>query len=342
MSHQNFEDFEKNIENEAEELLRDQIFSRRLESNLRFEASPELQATLRARLLSNMAAAEPLATARSARRRWFTIPALRPWQLAVVGVMLFTVSLTVVLVVLSLASQDTSNPINNNPVAVTTVDQFNDVAANQTLNIENAAKELGFTPAQPSYLARGWKATSAKIYKASPRPPKDPQNKPFPNNPPQLASLQIKYSNSNSTETLEVYQGRLLPTFPPEAQGKMTEAMFIFFGKLNKSKELQVQGVKGFLIEDKNWRLNFGFFGRPEVDNPTKKGDNPQPPTGLVNFYGNQAGPPGMGGSLEYRAPDNQKPLKALVWHRDGVVLVLVSGDTVSTDELLKIAESFK
>jgi|GEM_PF-2055053 len=339
MSQQSFEDFEEKLENEAEELRRDQLFSHRLDSDLRFEARPKIQAALRARLLSNMVVAETLTPARPARRRWFTIPTLQPWQLGIVGVMLFTVSLTVVLVVLSLTEQDASNP-NNNTVAVTTVDQFNDVVANQNLNIEAASKELAFTPSQPAYLARGWKPNSASIYKAMPRPPRDAQNKPLPGNPPQQASLQIKYSTGDTTQILEVYQGRLLPNLPPEAQGKMTEAMFNFFGKLNKFKEQQVQGVKGFLIEDNNWRLNFGFFGRPEAENPAKKSD--VPPTGLVNFYGSQGGPPGMGGSLEYRAPDNQKPLKALVWHREGVVLVLVSGDTISTDELLKIAESFK
>jgi hypothetical protein len=107
-------------------------------------------------------------------------------------------------------------------------------------------------------------------------------------------------------------------------------------GRTNKFNEQVVQGEVGFLIEDNNWKIGFG--GRANTD---KSDDaSPLPLNGFpLNFYRN---PQPSGGFLEYHAPDSVKATRALVWHRAGVVLVLVSDNNLPVEELQKIAESFQ
>ncbi|MEI7553825.1 hypothetical protein [Candidatus Chlorohelix sp.] len=311
---------------ESAELKRDTAFARHLETDWRFEPIPENQARLRRKLMVGLAQT----AAQTERKGWLRLPALRGWQLATVA-LLFSAIATAVVVLVSVAISST----NDNPSAVAnnvsqTLPSINDSANNKVLSLQDANTQLGFKATQPTYLPAGYSPDKASLFQPSTR------NLGIrPAFPAIAPTLQLKYK-TNSSRLLEAYQSELIQNLPPEARERITNMMFNMAGRTNKYKEQVVQGVRGFLIEDNNWKIGFG--GRANTD----KSDDAStlPLNGFpLNFYRN-AQP--SGGFLEYHAPDTVKSARALVWRRAGVVLVLVSDDNLAVEELQKIAESFQ
>jgi hypothetical protein len=332
------------IETESVELERDLSFSRHLENDWQFEPRPAFQADLWNRLATRLEN-NPAHKDNTGSRNWFRFPALRGWQLVTVVFMLLAASsLPSLLLISALASPAPEIAAQNTPASQTTLPtelvaftRFRDTLTGQELNAEETTGILGYTPAQPSYLPSGYKTNSAALTQATARNVTGKMAAASP-----VSSLKLKYSTSSGEPSLELYQSLLLGKLPVETRDKMTQMVFSFMSRINNSREQKIQGTKGFIIEDESWRVNFGMGSRSISEDRILNGDRGEIPTtttdSQVSFY--QSNP--AGGYFEYRAAANKKMSRALVWQRQGVVLVLVSDNTFSEEELLKVAESIK
>ncbi len=353
MKDNNFEDY-LNSEDEAQELQRDQAFSEQLENEWRFEPRPEFQNQLKNQLASRFAtnaAPTPLINQipAKAKRRWFAFPTIRRWQAVTLVLMLFTIAFVGSIILVTISTSPAEVGVNTTaPVPQTQVETYADSPNDKNLKPEEVTQQLGFAPARPNYIPAGYKLESSRLSNDT------GGNMPMVENAPALHLRYIAPGKASEAKVLEIHQAQLVTN----AVNTKYALLQIALGRSKNFKEQAILNNKGFIIDDQNWRIGLVTAGnlasRAWMDLPFMNGDETQKLPGngkklgqvtasrLINFYRFTGNFPISGGLIDYRNANPQQPTHTLAWNRDGVVIVIVSNETISNEELLKIAESIK
>ncbi len=235
------------------------------------------------------------------------------------------------------------------------------------LSVDEAAKTLGFIPRTPDYLPKGYQLSYASLTYGSNRQA-NPGNssrttKAAPADEPKGLQFQLNSPNQAEKEPVQVYQ---IKSPFPDGPG----FHFNVQGAQAFNSET-IQGALGYLVSGARWRMDFiaarsqatpnSGTGTPPYS-PSSSGQNlrsrpqgpfangergrfPNPPPALreaaMVAFGKFINSP-LSSYIDFEPRADGRPARSLVWQKDGILLVLVGGDTFQAEELKRIGESFK
>jgi hypothetical protein len=167
--------------------------------------------------------------------------------------------------------------------------------------------------------------------------------------------LQFQIASLKAAEGIQVYQLRT-----PFAANDVPRFNIQGAQRFNPQA---IQGAAGYFIQGVRWRVAYSNSASAKKVTPSSS-SAPHPRITLSPFKGKGsngktvATPPKMKSSakiafgmdqvssgnffIDFQPRDDGKAARSLVWAKDGVLTVLVGGDSLSEDEIRRIADSFK
>lgn len=255
----------------------DAAFAGWLEKEATFEATPEFQADLRGRLQNRLLAQLPLAPASAPQApAWWL--RFTPVAVGLASIMIFILALVSGLSVPGAAEATpvaaVATPANGNQPDDKTLNFFYDQSTQDYVNLDDAAKTLGFSPRLPEYIPAGYKLDNAALTYVEPNQPVRTNTRPIspgPNTGAAPQGLQFELTSAKAPENnqVQVYQLRA----PSE---EATGPRFNIQGAQGFTRQT-IQGAMGYFIQGARWRVNYA-------------GPPPQPPQANKPNQSNESG----------------------------------------------------
>ncbi|MEI6044699.1 MAG: hypothetical protein WCS37_10120 [Chloroflexota bacterium] len=354
---------ETTLDQNPAERERDARFSAWLEEEGTFRASSKFQSDLRTRLL--VQATTSPKSERSPSFSWFR---LIPAGVGLVALLAF--ALILVSTLSSPASVELTQ-VAGNPALGTTPDlngdklnSVYDQATEDYLNLDETTTTLGFAPSLPQYLPPGYQLENVALtYGEPPTLPnrvRPPVISPIENVLPQPHGLQFQLTSLKAAESNHVQVYQLLTPATVE------DSPHFNIQGAQRFTQQAVQGAVGYFIQGTRWRVAYSASVGAKMATPHPSPmlrNRMMPPKikGTIGRMGMATMPSKLKASAKIAFSQNQangsvantffidfqpredgKSARSLVWAKNGVLTVLVGGDSVTDDELHRIAESFK
>ncbi len=370
---------EQPLDEDPVALSQDADFADWLETKASFNAPPAFQNKLRNRLQAQLSGASSQPMRRSPSPLLRLVPAGMGLVIVLILGLVLVSGLSVpndanaTPVAIAPTQNGTQTPVGEK------LNSFYDPASESYLTLDEATNALGFAPRLPEYLPPGYKLENGAL--TYPGPGNPPGSRPGGNNPgpnvgpngagmPGPFGLQFQLSSVKTAEGKQVQVYQLRTPFGPGGASPFNVQ------GAQRFNPQAVQGAMGYFIQGMRWRMNFtepqakpGSQATPPKPLPSRPAVTPG--TRAAGGPANGAGqgrppfmPPGMmkpgagaqidfgrnepngtnrqGSFIDFQPRDDGKPARALVWEKDGILTVLVTGDSVADDELRRIADSFK
>ncbi len=337
MSSDNFRGWRK-PNNSQSEILADQAFEQHLEQLPLFEARPQFRTELRARLLNTTTVqiSQPSNTSR------FSLLSRPRWVLVGVAV---GIALVAFAVTLFFAAKVTEIPVAN------AFDKVYDPDSQAYVNSNEAAQALGFAVNAPSYLPQAHSdyqvesALAPAVFTNT-----DTTNPPSDSPTRTLQVSLIPKNPAQNQPQFEIYEMRVPVNLVATSQSPTVL-------RAQRFLPITVQGVQGYFVEGRFWRLVFQAHLQPGRAIPTRKPGAAVPartPLPAVLAPGLRPNPFVIGRAA---SPDPNNPrvfleflpskkwsagAKTIIWQKNGILFMLVSDQTTSDDQLQRIADSFQ
>lgn len=337
MSSDNFRGWRKPNNNQPENLA-DQAFEQHLAQLPVVEARPQFRAKLRAQLLGSTTR-QISQSPKTARFSFLNRPR---WILVGVAVAIALVAFSVTLF---FASKVTEIPVAN------AFDKVYDPDSQAYVNSNEAAQALGFAVNAPSYLPEAHNDYQVESALAPLVFTNTDTTSLLSDSPTRTLQVSLipKKSSQNKPQ-FEIYEMRVPFNFVTVSQNPVVL-------RAQRFSPITVQGVPGYFVEGRLWRLVFQAHlqaGRPI---PTRKPGATVPirtplPAVLAPHLRSNPFIIGRAASPDLNNPrvfvefvPNQKwsaGAKTILWQKDGVLFMLVSDQTASDDQMQQVAQSFQ
>ena len=250
MSSDNFGGWRKPNSNQSE-ILTDQAFEQHLEQLPLFEARPQFRAKLRAQLLgSTTQLRQPPNTPR------FSLLSRPRWVLVGVAV---GIALVAFAVTLFFAAKVTEIPVAN------AFDKVYDPDSQAYVNSNEAAQALGFAVNAPSYLPQAH--SDYQVESALAPAVFTNTNTTIPSSDTPTRTLQVSLIPKNPAQNqpqFEIYEMRVPVNLIATSQSPTVL-------RAQRFLPVTVQGVQGYFVEGRFWRLVFQAHLQPGKPGPTRK-----------------------------------------------------------------------